>query len=96
MFTVEGYVAGGNGSQYYYDVQVGGPGAGVTGSPHVLGLLDIYEGEPVTAPPVGPTLTLDFNDPASVLAALYAHTDVRKVEGDVPAPFSTRRPGATD
>jgi hypothetical protein len=95
VFRVEGYVAGSRDGAYYYDVAVDAGGQ-VTGPPYLLGLLELYRGKQVSASPVGPAYTLDFDDPASVLAALYAHTDVRKVEGDIPAGFARRRPGATD
>ena len=60
----------------------------VTGSPNVLTLLHAYDGEDVgePMPTMGP-VTLDVNDPASVVAALHALTQVVEVSDDLAAPY---------
>ncbi|MGW2221537.1 hypothetical protein ACWCSD_41700 [Nonomuraea sp. NPDC001684] len=54
----------------------------VSGSPRAVSLLRVRDGDLVDVPH-GPTIRLDVNDPASVMAALAAWTQV------VPEPGST-------
>lgn len=54
----------------------------MSGSPKILALLFLREGQQVRATPVGPTFTVDRNDPASLLGALYALTHVVEVSGE--------------
>jgi hypothetical protein len=67
-----------------YPRPVGAPNAvGVAeGSMNIMTLLTVNEGQPVNITPTGPTITLDVNSPAAVLAALQTMTDVVSVEGD--------------
>ncbi|MER5322383.1 hypothetical protein [Streptosporangium roseum] len=96
MFQVHGYFNNGEADAVAYGVAVGaapedlaeeaqGDMVGVvSGSPGVLSLLRIRNGEPVEGFH-GQSTILDVNDPATVLAALTAWTDVKRVVGEVPA-----------
>jgi hypothetical protein len=99
MFIVAGYIHD-DGSAVAYRVAVGvppGPGTDgiVQGSTNARALLAAHAGQEVRLTPVGPSYVLDLNDPVSVLAALYALTEVvGKPEGDdVPDVMGPRTPG---
>lgn len=90
MFTVTGTITRGN-SRVPYRVGIyppgspDHPGGGVgcaVGSAGALALLSMHAGQEVAVTPTGPTVTIDPDDPASTLAALYALTTVRAVDGD--------------
>ncbi|WP_433542065.1 hypothetical protein ACQP10_37905 (plasmid) [Streptosporangium sandarakinum] len=92
MFEVHGYFDNGQGADAVaYAVTVGEPRDDaadtvgvVSGSPGVVSLLRIRDGELVEAPH-GQGGRLDVNDPATVLAALTQWTQVVRVAGEVPA-----------
>lgn len=88
MFHVQGYV-----NRTFYTATVGDPAtvpggadtAGiVSGSPVVVDLLTLHDGQPIRVTPTHGDTVLDLHDPASVLAGLYALTDVVTVTGDAP------------
>jgi hypothetical protein len=80
MFTVLGSV---NGVAYRLDV--GATRDEHAGSPAALATLQGAEGQTVLATPTGPAYELNLDDPASVLAALMALTDVVSVGDGAPA-----------
>jgi hypothetical protein len=99
MFTVEGYV----GRTAYTAVVGQAPDqrppdsdvVGVTaGSPSVLAVLEMNDGDMVRVTPTGPTITLDVNDPESVYGALLGLTEVVTTTGEVPDILGPREPGA--
>jgi hypothetical protein len=98
MFVVAGYIRDGD-AAVGYRVAVGAePGPGVDGivqgSVNARALLAAHAGEEVRVTPVGPSYVLDLSDPASVLAALHALTEVKTVEGDdVPEVMGPRSSG---
>jgi hypothetical protein len=69
----------------------------VDGPPFLLALLHRQSGREIAIAPTGPFVTLDLNDPAAALAALYALTqviEVRAVDGEtVPPPLADPEPG---
>lgn len=82
MLTVQGYVDG-----VAYAVTVGVPRDDaadtvgvVSGSPNVVAMLRIRDGEPVDLPHGGVSV-LDVDDPDRVVEALTAWTEVVRVEG---------------
>jgi hypothetical protein len=80
MFVVKGYLNG-----IAYRVQVGVDKARandgvVAGSPHIIGLLQSYEGLPITLGPGRRSVTGSTDDEGWVLAALYEHTEVVNVD----------------
>ncbi len=86
MFVVRGFDDG-----VAYTVEVDNPATPeerrdgfVAGSEGVRALLRLYEGETFKVTPTGPVVTLNLNDGASVLGALYALTRVTEVTGDAP------------
>lgn len=69
-----------------YEVEVTGDSSTpVVGSKRVTGLIRQLDGETVLVTPQGPAYTVDPGDPASVLAALHAHTEVSRVGDDAPS-----------
>lgn len=84
MFTVQGFRDG----RVPYTVVVSGEGEGVgvmTGGSEILALdMEIADGQEFRVPPVGPTFTLDKDEPWSVLQWLHATTVVTGIEGEVP------------
>lgn len=62
----------------------GTPGATgcVMGSDNIMASLRLHEGQSVQATPTSEPVDVDPNDPATVLAFLYATTDVDAVEAE--------------
>jgi len=95
-FVVKGYY---NGTSYAVQVGVQSSRANdgvVAGDPRIMGMLQGHEGLPMR-PAVGMTALVGTNDdPAWVLAALYAETEVTDIDGtDIPDLRGRRRqPGA--
>lgn len=84
MFVVKGYLNG-----IAYRVQVGVDKARandgvVAGSPHVIGMLQSYEGLPITLGPGKRSVTGSTDDEDWVLAALHEHTEVQNVDNMSP------------
>lgn len=85
MFTVQGFRDG----RVPYTVIVGGEGKDgvgvITGGSEILALdMEIADGQEFRVPPVGPTFTLDKDEPWSVLQWLHATTVVTEIDGEVP------------
>ncbi len=78
MFTVRGYDDG-----VGYALTVADDGT-LSGSERVRRMLTDHAGDTFDVTPTGPTVVLDVDDPATVLGALYALTDVTAVDGDAP------------
>lgn len=84
MYTVDGYIDG-----VSYRAIVDGdqpdPGSGVIGgSPGALALLRTNEGRAFSSTVTGQAVTLDLQDPDTVLPALQALTEVTGTAGDLP------------
>jgi hypothetical protein len=99
MITVSGYIetepGAGASVAYRVGIDAGDPDGPLIGSVNAVSLLRLNVGQEVGLSPVGPFYTLNLADPKTVLAALYALTDVRKVEGDnVPDVYGPRSPDA--
>jgi hypothetical protein len=97
VFIVQGYIDGiSYAVQVGVDHQVMSPRALgiVNGSPSAIQLLVDSEGLIVSVTPTGPSLAVSLTDPAGVLAALIAGTEVTSVEGDdVPDLVGSPKPG---
>lgn len=84
MFSVTGYLDDG----LAYAATVGQQGRAnrplgcLSGPPHLTAMMLAANGMNVAVTPTGPFYILDLADPESVLAALYALTDVISVDGD--------------
>jgi hypothetical protein len=100
MFMVKGYL---NGISYAVQVGVSKARANdgvVAGDPRVIGMLQTYEGLPITLGVGRRSVTGTNDDPAWVLACLHEYTEVTDVDpmDDQPIPdlrvVRTRRPAA--
>lgn len=88
MFVVKGFL---NGISYALQVGVSKARANdgvVAGDPRVIGLLQSWEGQPITLGPGRRSVTGSTDDEDWVLAALHEHTQVTDVDAldDKPLP----------
>ncbi len=84
MFSVTGYMRDGlaytaNGGD---QGRANRPTGCLTGPPHLTAMMLGVSGGQVAVTPTGPFYAVDLADPESVLAALYALTEVVTVDGD--------------
>lgn len=95
MFVVKGYL---NGISYAVQVGVDKKRANdgvVAGDPRVIGLLQSYEGLPISIGVGRRSVTGTNDNPEWVLACLHEHTEVTDVDGDeVPDLVARRSYGA--
>jgi hypothetical protein len=67
----------------------------VMGPAPVMALMMLNQGLSIRVTPTGPSVTLDLEDPESILGALYALTTVLSVEGDAPEVIPQAEEGVT-